>query len=132
MPGHIVLSRVPVANVLGVKPGFDLAAWTRRLRHLQYDYVVCTKDASVLAVIQLEDSRSSGKSPTLSDLTKERATVAAGVRLLRWQARAFPDQAEIQTALGEPLTQFFEEFTSSANQSWWPPLSSARRNPAPN
>ena len=130
LPGCMVLSGVELSSVLGVKRGADLARWNKRIRHLRYDFVVCARDATVLAAIDLEDtaSRSAGDSAR-ADRIKGRASAAAGVRLLRWQARALPDQAAIEAAFGELQMPFFEEIASSANQSWWPPISSAARHP---
>jgi len=115
LPGHIVLSRVPLKSVLGVRPGADLASWSRRLRHLRYDYVVCARDVSVLAAIELDDSARTGKPLTAAEETKERATASAGIRLLRWQTSALPDQAQIQAAFGRPLTQTLTEAAGNAD-----------------
>jgi hypothetical protein len=128
LPGFIVLSNVPVPSLLGVRRGHDSRTWTRRVRHLQYDFVVCSPDTTTLVAIQLEDSVRSEKDLTSADRIKQRASSAAGVRLLHWQARALPQHTEIQTEFGVPLTHVFEEVASSANQSWWPPISSGRRD----
>jgi hypothetical protein len=84
----------------------------------------------VLAAIALDVDAQDGPVLTRRDLAIERASAAAGIRLLRWQARALPDQAQIQAALGEPLTQFLEEVPSIANHSWWPPLATSRQDPS--
>jgi hypothetical protein len=128
LPGYIVLARVPVSAVLGIKRGHNAQTWTRRIRHLQYDFVVFSKDATELVVIELEDGVRSEKEYASIDQIKARASTEAGVRLLRWQARALPEHAEIQAVFGVPLTQVFEDVASSANQSWWPPISSAGRS----
>ncbi len=127
LPGHTVMACVPLVSVLGIRPGFDQTAWTRRLHGLQYDFVVCARDVHVLAAIALEDVPDSGAAQTRR-LTVERASAAAGIRLLHWQSRALPDPAEIQATLGVPLTQFFEDVPASANQSWWPALTQAERD----
>jgi hypothetical protein len=90
---------------------------------LQYDFVVFAKDATVLVAIDLEDKLRSEKSLSSADQIKERASHAAGVRLMRWHARTLPEHAEIQALFGVPLTHVFEEVESGANQSWWPPIS---------
>jgi hypothetical protein len=126
LPGHIVLFQVPVAAVLGVRMGLDRATWNQRIHRLQYNFVVCTKDATVLAAIELEDSARSAQAPSGAEGIKERASAAAGVRLIRWQAKALPNQAEIQATFGELLRPFIEQVSASANQSWWPPLPTAK------
>jgi hypothetical protein len=125
LPGHIVLSRVPVASVLGVKRGFDFERWNRRIHRLHYDFVVCRKDASVLAAIELDGKANLPRDPMRADGIKQRASAAAGVRLLRWQAKDLPDQAEIQELFGELQMPFPDGPGSSPNQSWWPPISNA-------
>jgi hypothetical protein len=129
LPGHIVLFRVPVSGVLGVKRGFDFDAWGKRIRHLQYDFVVCAKDATVLAAIELFDKPGNEKAHTRSDWIKAQASAAAGVQLMRWQAKALPDQAAIQALFGEIPMPTLEEIGSSANQSWWPAVSIAKPDP---
>ena len=128
LPGYSVFSGVPLSDVLGVKRGHNAQIWSRRIRHLQYDFVVCSKDTNVLVAIELEDGVRSDKAHSSAEAIKERASTAAGVRLLRWQTRALPGQAEIQAMFGVPLTQVFEEVASGASQSWWQPISSTGRN----
>jgi hypothetical protein len=124
LPGHIVMSRVPLSGVLGIKRGHDTQTWDRRIRPLQYDFVVCAKDSTVLLAIELQGSARHEKTPAGTDQIKERASAAAGVRIVRWHARALPGHAEIQAEFGVPLNQVFEEFAPGANASWWPPVSS--------
>lgn len=132
LPGHMVLCRVPLSGVLGVKRGFDFERWSQRLRRLQYDFVVCARDATVLGAIDLIDQTRDATGSTPSDAAKQRASAAAGVRLMRWQAKALPDLAAIQAAFGEPELTLAAGPEASANQSWWPPLpSTGRTAPAP-
>jgi hypothetical protein len=128
LPGHIILFQVPVSGVLGVKRGFDFERWSQRIRRLQYDFVVCAKDATVLAAIELDDTPGSDIARNSADWIKERASAAAGIRLLRWQAKALPDPAAILELFGELELPLAEDVALSANQSWWPPLSSSRRH----
>lgn len=128
LPGYIVLSNVPVSSVLGIKRGHSAVIWIRRIRSLQYDFVVFSKDATVLVAIEIEDGARTVKDFSSAAQIKARASTAAGVRLLLWQSRALPEHAEIQAVFGVPLTQVFEEVEPSANQSWWPPISSAGRS----
>ena len=83
LPGFIVMSRVPVSGVLGIKRGHNIKTWTLRIRHLQYDFVVCSKDATVVAAIKLEASARRDIRKASADQFKDRASAAAGVRLLR-------------------------------------------------
>jgi hypothetical protein len=126
LPGHIVLSGVAVSDVLGVKRGFDFGIWNRRIRGLRYDFVVYAPYATLLTAIELEDKPRSALERSQADAIKQRASAVAGVRLLRWQAKALPDQDAIRGAFSEP--PLAQDDSTSANQSWWPPLPSSGKN----
>ena len=101
LPEHIVLAQVQVSRVLGVKKGFNSHEWNNRINRLSYDFVVCAKDSTVLAAIELDDKSHESTSRAGTDKKKERATSAAGVRLIRWHVKSLPDQATIQAAFAE-------------------------------
>jgi hypothetical protein len=76
LPDHITLAQVQVSRVLGVKKGFNFHEWNNRINRLSYDFVVCTKDSSVLAAIELDDKSHEKESRAETDKKKERATSA--------------------------------------------------------
>lgn len=96
LPEHIVLAQVQVSRVLGVKKGHNFREWNNRVNRLSYDFVVCDKDATVLAAVELDDKTHESKARADTDAKKEKATSAAGVRLLRWHVKSLPDEATIQ------------------------------------
>ena len=98
LPEHIVLAQVQVSRILGVKKGFKFHEWNNRINRLSYDFVVCSKDSTVLAAIELDDKSHETTDRAETDKKKERATAAAGVRLIRWHVKSLPDQATIQAA----------------------------------
>lgn len=98
LPEHIVLAQVQVSRVLGVKKGFNFNEWNNRINRLSYDFVVCAKDSTVLAAVELDDKTHESKSRAETDKKKERATAAANVRLIRWHVKSLPDQTAIQAA----------------------------------
>ena len=104
LPGQIVLAQVQASRVLGVKKGFNLHAWNHRINRMSYDFVVCAKDSSVVAAIELDDSSHGSSARAVVDEKKARATAAAGVRLLRWHVKSLPTQAAIKAAFAEPRT----------------------------
>ena len=61
LPDHMVLAQVQVSRVLGVKKGFDFHHWNNRINRLTYDFVVCKKDATILAAIELDDATHESK-----------------------------------------------------------------------
>lgn len=55
LPGRMVLAQVQVSRVLRVKKGFKVSEWLNRINRMSYDFVVCLKDSSVIAIIELDD-----------------------------------------------------------------------------
>ena len=99
LPNHIVLAQVQVSRVLGVKKGANFNEWSNRINRLSYDFVVCGKDSAVLAAIELDDRSHQSKSRAAADERKNRATTDAGLRLIRWQVGALPDEEIIRREL---------------------------------
>ena len=98
LPDHIVLAQVQVSRVLGVKKGFKRNEWNNRISQLSYDFVVCSKDSSVVAAIELDDQTHEASDRKETDKKKERATAAAGVKMLRWNVKALPGAEIIKNA----------------------------------
>lgn len=101
LPEHIVLAQVQVSRVLGVKKGFNFHEWNNRINRLSYDFVVCGKDSTVLAAIELDDKSHESASRAETDKKKEKATSAANVQLIRWHVKSLPDHAAIQAAFAK-------------------------------
>ena len=99
LPDHIILAQVQVSRVLGVKKGSNFNEWNNRINRMSYDFVVCSKDSTVLAVIELDDKSHESKSRAATDEKKNKATADAGLRLVRWHVKALPDELAIQNAL---------------------------------
>ena len=98
LPDHIVLAQVQVSRVLGVKKGYNFGEWSNRINRLSYDFVICAKDATVLAAVELDDKTHERSDRRATDDKKNKATAAAGVRLFRWNVKALPDEAAIRSA----------------------------------
>lgn len=56
LPEHIVLAQVQLSRLLGVKKGNNYQAWLNRINRMSADFVVCNKDSSIVAVIELDDA----------------------------------------------------------------------------
>ena len=97
LPECMILAQVQASRLLGVKRGYDFHRWNNRISRLSVDYVVCHRDSTVIAAIQLDDAA--------VDWRKERAFKAAGVPLLRWSVRDLPDEAAIRAALEPALVR---------------------------
>jgi hypothetical protein len=103
LPGHIILAQVQVSRVLGVNKGANFHEWNNRINRLSYDFVVCGKDSAVFAAIELDDNTAeSAARRSGTDEKKNKASLDAGLRLIRWNTRTLPDMAEIQKELAPP------------------------------
>ena len=102
LPEHIVLAQVQVSRVLGVKKGSNFHEWNNRINRLSYDFVICGKDSTVLAAVELDDKSHESKTRASTDEKKNKATKDAGLRLIRWNVRAIPNEDVIRQEL---LTQ---------------------------
>lgn len=102
LPEHIVLAQVQVSRVLGVKKGSNFHEWNNRINRLSYDFVVCGKDSTVIAAIELDDKSHESSSRAKTDEKKSKATADAGLRLIRWHVRSLPNEEAIRTELLTP------------------------------
>ncbi len=57
----------------------------------------------VIAIIELDDKSHEKVSRIEADAKKGRATAAAGIPLIRWQATALPDETSIRQALAKHM-----------------------------
>jgi very-short-patch-repair endonuclease len=99
LPDHIVLAQVGMSRFLAVRRGHNARAWYNRINRMSVDFLVCTKDASVVAAVELDDASHQHPDRVSADAKKELALNAAGVRLLRWNVGAMPDEAAIQRSI---------------------------------
>jgi hypothetical protein len=103
LPGHIILAQVQVSRVLGVNKGANFHEWNNRINRLSYDFVVCGKDSAVIAAIELDDNTAeSAARRSGTDEKKNKASLDAGLTLIRWNLRMLPDMAEIQKEFASP------------------------------
>lgn len=98
LPEHIVLAQVALSRLLGVKAGNDFRAWQNRIDRMSADFVVCAKDSTVLAVVELDDASHDKGHRRAADAKKDKALAAAGIRVVRWEVKSLPDEASIRAA----------------------------------
>jgi hypothetical protein len=105
LPGHIVLGQVQLSRLLGVKKGNNVQAWLNRINRMSADFVVCNKDSSIVAVIELDDATHTGEKRQQADAKKDKALAAAAIKVHRWHVKAIPDEAQIKAAFpSQPVT----------------------------
>ena len=98
LPDHIILAQVQLSRLLGVKKGNNNQAWSNRINRMSADFVVCNKDSSIVAVIELDDATHQREDRQAADAKKDKALGSAGIQVVRWQAKTIPDLATIQRA----------------------------------
>ena len=98
LPDHIVLAQVGLSRLLGVKKGSNYQSWLNRISRMSADFVVCAKDSSIVAVIELDDASHEKESRKSADAKKDKAIASAGVRMIRWQVKSLPNEMEIKEA----------------------------------
>lgn len=99
LPEYLVLAQVQLSRVLGVKRGYSFAEWNNRINRLSLDFLVCRKDSSVVAAIELDDSSHNRSDRQEADARKALALESAGIKLIRWSTNALPDDAAIRMAV---------------------------------
>jgi very-short-patch-repair endonuclease len=99
LPDHIVLAQVQVSRVLGVKKGANFHEWNNRINRLSYDFVVCGKDSTMVAAVELDDKTHESDDRASTDAKKNKASADAGLRLLRWHVRSLPSEEVIREEL---------------------------------
>ena len=93
------MAQVQVSRVLGVKKGFNFNEWNNRINRLSYDFVVCAKDSTVLFAVELDEKSHETERRAQTDEKKNRATAAAGVKLVRWHVKSLPDEQAIRALI---------------------------------
>lgn len=99
LPENIILAQVQLSRFLGVKKGHNFHSWSNRINRMSADFVVCNKDSSIVAVIELDDSTHDKPDRQAADAKKDKALEAAEIKIIRWQAKSMPDITSIKSAL---------------------------------
>jgi len=99
LPDHIILAQVQLSRFLGVKKGNNFQAWYDRVNRMSADFLVCRKDSSIVAVVELDDASHERRDRQSADAKKDKAFSSAGIRVVRWQATVLPDEVTIKAAL---------------------------------
>jgi len=101
LPECIVLAQVQLSRVLGVKKGYNFNEWNNRINRMSLDFVVCLKDSTIVAAVELDDKTHEKTSRMEADAKKEKALSAAGISLVRWNVSALPDETAIRQAFAK-------------------------------
>jgi very-short-patch-repair endonuclease len=96
LPECIVLAQVQLSRVLGVKSGFNFQSWNNRINRMSLDFLVCLKDSTIVAAVELDDGTHEQAARIEADAKKTKALSSAGIALIRWNVSALPDESAIR------------------------------------
>jgi len=105
LPDHVVLAQVNLSSfieVQGVKDAKQRTTWRNRIDRKSVDYLICAKDFSILAAIELDDATHDRAKRKRQDADKDRALPAAGVKIVRWQVKHLPNVDAIKAQFFDP------------------------------
>lgn len=93
MPGHLVLSQVPLARFVRVPTRNSYAEWLARVGNVNADLLLCDADSRVLAVVDVRAAQESERS-RLRHERMARVLRAAGIPVLVWRQDKLPSAAQ--------------------------------------
>jgi len=101
-PDHVVLAQVAFSQLVGVKKGENFTAIWNRYNRLTADFVLCNKDFSIAAVLELDDR--SHDNPARQDADRRKAAIceAAGIPLHRLNVNPLPNETGLRVLLDLP------------------------------
>lgn len=100
LPDHYIFPQVAMSALLVSTSADKKTSHADRLRIAQQraDYVVCTRDCELVAVVELDDRTHSNAKDQLRDARLEQG----GIRTVRFQSRAKPTTEAIRAAILPP------------------------------
>jgi hypothetical protein len=116
-PSHIVFAQFALSQLIAVQSG---TAARRSLRNkyqqLVADFVLCRRDFTVIAVIELDDASHAQSAQLERDARKSKAIRSAGMRLVRLQWPIAPDN-ELRALIADGDTDSLSSVTASTRSS---------------
>lgn len=101
LPDHIILPQVQLCRFIKIKNAATFKrsgqsyALQNRIAQQSVDYLVCLKDFTIVAAVELDDKSHSNSKVKQLDQKKEESLKAAGVSLVRWHAEQMPSVEDI-------------------------------------
>lgn len=105
LPQHMVLAQVQLSRFLRVTRKERSQAIRNKIDRKSADFLICSKDATPVCVIELDDSSHESPARRKADADKDAALKAAGIRVVRFHVKALPDVRAITVAaIGEAFS----------------------------
>ncbi|MFZ6649704.1 DUF2726 domain-containing protein [Undibacterium sp. TJN25] len=90
LPQHVILTKISLPRILSSSTVEARGSITQKT----LDFLVCEKDFTLVAAIDIEDKSPSG-SRKRAEEAKKFALDKAGIKLIKWKSSALPTDAEI-------------------------------------
>lgn len=94
LPDYVVLAQVQVSRIVGMKQFSQ--GWFNKISRKSVDFLICQKNFSILAAIELDDSSHDTEERQAKDADKDAALKGAGIRMIRCRASDLPTTDAIQ------------------------------------
>lgn len=120
LPDYIVLAQVQLSSFLKVDASRtewkDCSRWFNPIAQQSVDYLICQKDFSIIAAVELDDQSHNSVKSIERDTKKNKNLHAASVPLIRWHAEAMPEAETIRQAV---FNHVYEPTTRMPTQPAW-------------
>lgn len=98
LPGYVILAQVDIKRIVRTKRGKSHQHFNR-VAQLSLDYVICRRDFSVVAAVELDDPSHDRQRQRIRDEKKEAVMKAVDIRLVRFDVRRYPTEFEVRKQL---------------------------------
>jgi Protein of unknown function (DUF2726) len=103
-PKHLIFTHVELSHLADVIPGTRDSRFAEcLLPRLVADFVLCRRDFTIVAVIELDDASDAPLPLQETEVHKTKALESAGLRLVRIGSGPIPSQAQLQQILQEKM-----------------------------
>lgn len=102
LPEYVVLPQVQLSRFIKVKKQasqFEYNRWFYPIAQQSVDYLICERDFSILAAIELDDRSHTGFDSEKRDQKKTLNLGLAGIKLIRWHVESMPGADEIRASI---------------------------------
>lgn len=99
LPECVVLAQVQLSQIVGIKKGKGWQSWFNKISRKSVDFLVCLKDFTIVAAIELDDSTHNREDRKTKDADKDTALTGAGINVIRWKVKDMPSVKEIRSIL---------------------------------
>lgn len=101
MPDCIVLAQVALNQLVDVKSPdrSTYRIWKNKVERKSVDFLICRKDLTVIAAIELDDASHQRKDRLKADADKDAALLGAGYKIIRWPVKPLPDVTLIRETM---------------------------------